>query len=985
MEHGDLAVRGNLIDLFPMGSTHPFRIDLDDEVVDAIRIFDPESQRTLEKRAEVKLLPAREFPLDAEAIQRFRLNFRRRFDVDPGACPLYRDLSNAIAPGGTEAFLPLFFDEALATLFDYLPDATPVYVLDGWRERMTAFLDDAARRYEQRRHDRTHPVLTPEEIWLDAAAFDTALKSHGPRAPPPAPGQASGHGATPPPLAIEARQTRPAEALENFLVAFAGRVLFTAESAGRREVLRELLARHGIHPAPVAGWSEFLDSGERACLTIAPLESGLVLDGAGIAVIAESQLTGERVRTPRRRRDLRDTDAVVRSLAELHTGAPVVHADYGVGRYVGLERLTAGGMEGEYLTIAYANDDRLYVPVTQLHRVSRYTGISPEEAPLHRLGGDEWKKARSKAAERARDVAAELLELQARRLATPGEALTIDTTESRAFAAGFPFEETPDQQSAIDAVIADLAVPRPMDRVVCGDVGFGKTEVAMRAAFVAALAGRQVAVLVPTTLLATQHHDNFRDRFADWPLRIECLSRFRSRKEQTAILADLAAGKVDIVIGTHRLLQEDVRIPRLGLLIIDEEHRFGVRHKERLRRFRAQVHLLTLTATPIPRTLSMSLAGLRELSIIATPPAHRHPIQTFVTEWDDALVTEACQREIRRGGQVYFLHNDLETIARLAERVEKLVPEAVVGIAHGQLPERQLERVMLDFHHRRFNVLVCSTIIESGIDVPTANTILIDRADRLGLAQLHQLRGRVGRSHHRAFCFLIIPPREILSADAAKRIEAVESMEDLGAGFVLATHDLEIRGAGELLGEEQSGQIEEIGFALYSELLERAIQALRAGKEPPREIGAEGATEVELGIPVLLPDDYLPDVHARLVLYKRIAAAPDDAALDELKAEIIDRFGPLPVATGNLLAVTALRLAAERLGIRRIDGDRQSVRLAFRPEPLIDTRALIRLIQTEPKRYRLDGKDRLRMTLDAETDAPARIDAARGLMERLTA
>ena len=647
----------------------------------------------------------------------------------------------------------------------------------------------------------------------------------------------------------------------------------------------------------------------------------------------------------------------------------MVHEDHGVGRYLGLQKLTVGGNEAEFLALEYASGDKLYVPVSALHLISRYTGTDPEHAPLHRLGSEQWERARRKAAQKAYDVAAELLEVQARRAANRRDPITLDAEAYRSFAAQFPFEETPDQLQTIEAVIQDLTSPNPMDRVVCGDVGFGKTEVAMRAAFVAAHAGRQAAVLVPTTLLAQQHHQNFRDRFADWPIRVDVLSRMHGSKQQKAVMEGLASGQVDVVIATHKLLGSDIRFHNLGLVVIDEEHRFGVRHKEKLKNLRAEVDILTLTATPIPRTLNMSMAGLRDLSIIATPPVERAAVRTFVSEWDDALIVEACQREIKRGGQVFFLHNEVQTIERMAHRIEELVPQGRVLVAHGQMPERALEQTMLDFYHRRANILVCSTIIESGIDIPTANTIIINRADRLGLAQLHQLRGRVGRSHHRAYAYLLAPPREAITPDAAKRLEAIESLGELGSGFTLATNDLEIRGAGELLGAEQSGHIQEVGFSLYQDLLDRAVKALKRGDLPDLTKGPQHGAEVDLGIPALLPDTFVPDVDMRLILYKRIANAEDENGLRELQVELIDRFGLLPEPTRHLFEVTQAKLRANTLGIRKLDAGPKGIRIQFQPQPAVAPEIIIDLIQKQPDRFRLEGQDTLRCLIPSETPA----------------
>jgi transcription-repair coupling factor (superfamily II helicase) len=785
-------------------------------------------------------------------------------------------------------------------------------------------------------------------------------------------------------VAFQARSSQPAAALQRFLSEQPQRVLFIAESAGRRELLQASLQDLQIRPKVFDSWHAFLAGDETIGLCVAPLEQGLWLTEAGIALITETQLYGERVRQERRRRKVsQDPDQIVRNLTELNIGAPVVHEDHGVGRYLGLQTLEVGGMTTEFLALEYARGDKLYVPVSSLHLISRYAGASPENAPLHRLGGDQWEKTKRKAAKQIRDVAAELLEIYARRAARQGIAFPTPDAEYQAFAASFEFEETPDQQQTIEAVLSDMESPQPMDRVVCGDVGFGKTEVAMRAAFFASQGNRQVAVLVPTTLLAQQHYQNFTDRFADWPVKVESLSRFRSGAQQQKVINGLADGTIDIVVGTHKLLSEGIKFKNLGLVIIDEEHRFGVRHKERLKALRSEVDLLTLTATPIPRTLNMAMSGMRDLSIIATPPALRHPIKTFVSPWSDSLILEACQRELNRGGQIYFLHNEVKTIDNMAERLEALLPGIRLQVAHGQMRERQLEGIMRDFYHQRFSLLVCTTIVESGIDVPSANTIIINRADKLGLAQLHQIRGRVGRSHHRAYAYLLTPPASSMTSDAKKRLEAIESLEELGAGFTLATHDLEIRGAGELLGEEQSGQIQEIGFSLYTELLERAVAALKAGRQPQLDRPLDHGTEIELNIPALLPEDYLPDVHSRLVLYKRIASAANNEELRELQVEMIDRFGLLPEAAKNLFAITELKLRAHPLGIRKVEAGPKGARLLFEESPNVDPGKLIALIQSRPNTYRLDGGDKLRYIADLE--APERrVERIHHLLDTLT-
>ncbi|HPQ96462.1 MAG TPA: transcription-repair coupling factor, partial [Thiolinea sp.] len=770
-----------------------------------------------------------------------------------------------------------------------------------------------------------------------------------------------------PSLLINARHAEPLGLLRQFMLELKGRLLLTAESPGRREALLGLLRDNQLQPELVDSWQAFLDSSNPLAITVTALDQGFWYPDSHTAVVPESLLHGEQVQQRRRRtRTTRDADAIIRNLTDLSEGAPVVHEEHGVGRYLGMQTIDAGGTQSEYLTLEYAGGDRLYVPVAALHLISRYTGMAPEHAPLHRLGTDTWDKSRKKAAEKARDVAAELLEIHARRAAQKGQSLGLDAMDYRLFASAFPFEETPDQALAIEAVIADLRSEQPMDRVVCGDVGFGKTEVAMRAAFVAANDGRQVAMIAPTTLLVQQHYNNFLDRFADWPFRIESLSRFKTPAQLRKVLDELAGGRIDIVIGTHKLLQNDVAFKNLGLVIVDEEHRFGVRDKERLKKLRANVDILTMTATPIPRTLNMSLSGLRDLSIIATPPVQRHAIKTFVTEWNRSLLQEACAREIARGGQVYVLHNEVKSIERMARDLQEILPDAGIRFAHGQMRERELELIMQDFYHQRFQILVATTIIESGIDVPNANTIIINRADKLGLAQLHQLRGRVGRSHHRAYAYLVTPPLRGLTADARKRLEAIESLEDLGVGFTLATHDLEIRGAGELLGEDQSGQIQEVGFNLYNELLERAVKALRSGQLPDINRPLHPVTTVELGSPALIPESYLPDVHSRLILYKRIASAPDPEALGELQAEMIDRFGLLPPQCKALFATTRIKLAAQELGIRKLDMSAAGGRILFDEKPNIDPLKIIELIQKRPWCFKLDGQNKLRITKEIE-------------------
>ncbi|MCD1609134.1 transcription-repair coupling factor [Stutzerimonas kunmingensis] len=984
-EHGEFAVRGALIDLFPMGSPLPYRIDLFDDEIETLRTFDPENQRSIDKVESIRLLPAREFPLKKEAVTGFRARFRERFDVDFRRCPIYQDLSTGITPAGIEYYLPLFYEET-ATLFDYLPEDSQVFSLPGIEQAAEQFWSDVRNRYEERRVDPERPLLPPAELFMPVEDCFARLKLW-PRVVAsqqdvePGIGRERFTAQALPELAIEAKASEPLGKLRRFLDEYAGRVLFTAESAGRREVLLELLARLKLRPQEVEGWEEFLASQERLAITIAPLDEGLQLDD--VALVAESPLFGQRVMQRRRREKSRDGgENVIKNLTELREGSPVVHIDHGVGRYQGLVTLEIEGQAQEFLLLQYAEDAKLYVPVASLHLIARYTGSDDALAPLHRLGSETWQKAKRKAAEQVRDVAAELLDIYARRAAREGYAFKDPQVDYETFAAGFPFEETPDQQAAIDAVREDLLSAKPMDRLVCGDVGFGKTEVAMRAAFIAVHGGRQVGVLVPTTLLAQQHYNSFRDRFADWPVRVEVMSRFKSAKEVQSAIAELAEGKIDILIGTHKLLQDDVKFSNLGLVIIDEEHRFGVRQKEQLKALRSEVDILTLTATPIPRTLNMSIAGMRDLSIIATPPARRLSVRTFVMEQQNTVIKEALLRELLRGGQVYYLHNDVKTIEKCAADLQALVPEARVAIGHGQMRERDLEQVMSDFYHKRFNVLVASTIIETGIDVPSANTIIIERADKFGLAQLHQLRGRVGRSHHQAYAYLLTPTRKAMTDDAQKRLEAIANAQDLGAGFVLATHDLEIRGAGELLGEGQSGQIQAVGFTLYMEMLERAVKAIRKGEQPNLEQPLGGGPEINLRLAALIPEDYLPDVHARLILYKRIANAADEDGLKELQVEMIDRFGLLPEPTKNLVRLTLLKLQAEKLGITKIDAGPQGGRIEFSADTSVDPMVLIKLIQSQPNRYKFEGATLFKFQVPMERPEE-RFNTLEALLERL--
>lgn len=965
--HAEFAIRGAIIDIFPMGSNAPFRLELWDDEVDTIRTFDPETQLSLEKIEQIQLFPAHEFPFTDESIKQFRQAFREHFPNASSKNTLYVDVSKGITPNGIEYYLPLFV-ERTATLFDYLPKTTVLVLPEDFNQYSQSFCDEANQRYEQRKYDIERPLLKPELLFLSAQELAQIIDSFARIV------LQSSTDNNLPDLTIHNKQAEPAAALQQFVKAFSGKILFVAESAGRREALADKLRSYQISAKQVENWQGFLNSEVSPCLLVAPIDNGLLLQDCqsfrglavlkqnALAIITENQLSGEKVEQRRRRRKsaTRELENIINNLNELSIGSPVVHQDHGVGRYLGLQTLTVGGITNEFLMLEYANHDKLYVPVSALHVISRYTGMNPEDAPLHKLGGDQWQKLKKKAIERIHDVAAELLEIHAKRALKPGHAFAIDNEDYQAFADAFPFEETPDQQTAIDAILEDMASPQPMDRVVCGDVGFGKTEVSMRAAFIAVQNGKQVAVLVPTTLLAQQHYQNFQDRFADWPVRVEVLSRFVSAKQQKQLAEQLADGKIDIIIGTHALFAKDLKYKALGLVVIDEEHRFGVRQKEHFKKLRHELDMLTLTATPIPRTLNMAMAGLRDISIIASPPPNRHVIKTFICEWIDSQIQEACLREIKRGGQVFFLHNDVKSMDKMARDLSALIPEARIEIAHGQMPERTLENIMRDFYHQRFNLLLCSTIIESGIDIPSANTIVINRADKLGLAQLHQLRGRVGRSHHRAYAYFIVPPKSLMSKDAVKRLEAVEASGDLGAGFMLSSHDMEIRGAGELLGDEQSGQIQEIGFTLYSDLLERAVNALKSGKQPELDTPMNKGVEVDLQAAALIPEDYLPDVHLRLVLYKRISNTETAAELRELQIEMIDRFGLLPEQVKTLFSVTELKQEAEKLGIKKIEANAGGGRIIFTAQPTINTEQLINLIQTQAQVYKFDGADKLR-------------------------
>ena len=968
-EHGEFALRGAIFDIFPMGEDKPFRIELFDDEVETLRTFDPDTQRTADKIDQIRVLPAKEYPLHKEGQRHFRQNWYEFFETDPKLSSLYTDISQGIPPAGIEYYLPLFFGE-LSNLFDFLPESSLI-IHDGDIETAAKqFRDDVQLRYEDRRHDIRRPLVAPKDLFLNPDELFTALNQfprvqwYGDQAPDRA---GSEQYSTPDigDISINAQAEEPLTLLKAFLDQNKARILFCTESAGRREAVRELLQRIQIRPTELESWSDFATDDCPIGITIAPLDKGLVVSNDSgepeLVLISENQLFGQRIMQRRRRsKNKGNAENIIRDLTELKEGSPVVHLDHGIGRYIGLQTLEIDNQVNEFLMLEYAGDSKLYVPVSSLHLISRYGGDSEGGPALHKLGTEKWATAKRKAQEKIRDTAAELLDVYARREARVGFKFNKPDQDYERFAAAFPFEETPDQQTAIEAVIEDMTSRKPMDRLVCGDVGFGKTEVAMRAAFMAVQSGKQVAILVPTTLLAQQHYENFKDRFADWPVQVEVLSRFKSAKDTQLALDKMSDGKADIVIGTHKLLQKDIVFHELGLLMIDEEHRFGVQQKERIKSLRSEVDILTLTATPIPRTLNMAMASVRDLSIIATPPAKRLSVKTFVRQYDKPTVKEALLREILRGGQVYYLHNEVKNIEKAGRDIGELIPEARVGIAHGQMTERELETVMKDFYHKRINILVCTTIIETGIDIPSANTIIIDRADKFGLAQLHQLRGRVGRSHHQAYAYLLTPDGKKLSKDAVKRLDAIQSSQDLGAGFMLASHDLEIRGAGELLGEEQSGHIQGIGFSLYMEMLEQAVKSIQSGKNPNAEIPLQHGAEVNLHVPSLIPDDYLPDVNSRLTLYKRISNAKNDNDLRELQVEMIDRFGLLPEQVKNLFKVTALKLQLTPLGIQKLDAGAKSGRIEFGRETNIDPFRLIQIVQTRPATYKLEGGQALK-------------------------
>lgn len=977
-DHGEFAVRGSIMDIYASGQDQPIRIDLFDDEIESLKFFDPETQRTTESLKNFTVLPAKEFPLK-EGRSTFRDRYAESFPTaNPKKNPIYQDVLEGIATPGLEFYLPLFFDKKLmetqSILTTYLPKNCVVITNNEVEDELINFWKEVVRRYEDRRHNIDQPILPPEELFLMPHHVLQALNQF-PRILASAEAFEAKAGVLnlaaeqPPKLAVDPKKQQPFEVVKHYVDQAKHPILLVAESAGRRETLKDALRAVLGEIQTVESFAQFQKDQLQVAITSAPLDRGLLLTNQ-LSVISENQLYEHRVVQRRRKRQQEVSEEfLIRSLTELSIGAPVVHIDHGVGRYAGLTTLEIDQQDHEFLQLDYADGAKVYVPVTNLHLISRYSGGDPDLAPLHKLGTDTWSKAKRKALEQIHDVAAELLHIQARRQSKPGFAFEMDHTAYMQFASGFAYEETLDQANAIEATLHDMQLAKPMDRLVCGDVGFGKTEVAMRAAFVAVQNGKQVAVLVPTTLLAQQHYESFKDRFADTAVRIEVLSRFGSNKTHLKTIEDLAEGKVDIVVGTHKILQENIQFKNLGLMIVDEEHRFGVRDKERIKALRADVDMLTLTATPIPRTLNMAFSGMRDLSIIATPPARRLAVKTFVQEHTDDSIKEAILRELLRGGQVYLLHNEVETIERAAETIRHLVPEARVAVAHGQMRERELEQVMQQFYHKDYNVLVCSTIIETGIDVPNANTIIIERADKLGLAQLHQLRGRVGRSHHQAYAYLLVPSIKHLKGDAEKRLDAIQRASTLGAGFMLATEDLEIRGAGELLGEQQSGSMQAIGYSLYMEMLEKATKAIQKGKTPNFDAPLSLTAEINLHMPALIPDDYLGDVHQRLLFYKRISNTDTQEKLDNIRMELIDRFGIPPQPVKQLFSVHQIRLRAEQLGITKVDINSNGGYIEFSPDTPVQAISIIQLMQKNPTYYRMEGGQRLKVMVQlAEYD-----------------
>ncbi|MDG2420462.1 MAG: transcription-repair coupling factor [Gammaproteobacteria bacterium] len=963
-EHGEFAIRGSIIDIFPMGSIFPYRIDLFDDEIESLRTFNPETQRSIEKVNKIKLLPAREYPLNEQGISAFRNKFHEFFNVDPRQCPFYQDVSDGIHSPGLEYYLSLFH-ESLDSLFDYMPPNTIIVKLGNLKETGEKFWLDVENRYKDKLVDKYRPVLTPDKVFIGIDEALSLLKNYRQIELKTHNNAIDYDAFALPNLATNNRLANPFSALVEFLTKNDVRILFCTESPGRRETLTETLKNIGINPTAINHIDKFFESDETLGITVAPIDQATWLYREKIALITETQLFDGRVAQRRRRNSPEiNTDFIVKNLTELRIDDPVVHVDHGVGRYRGLKTITTDNEPAEFLVLEYANETKLYIPITSLNLISRYSGANEATAPLNHLGSDSWNKAKRKAAEKIYDVAAELLDIYSIRAAQKGYEHTLPKIDYDKFSASFKFEETADQESTINAVIDDMCSEKTMDRLVCGDVGFGKTEVAMRAAFIAVQNNKQVVILVPTTLLAQQHFESFKDRFADWPITVDVVSRFKSAAEQKDSFQNVVNGKTDVLIGTHKLLHSNIEYNNLGLLIVDEEHRFGVRQKAKINSLRANVDILTLTATPIPRTLNMALSGIRDLSLIVTPPAKRLSIKTFVREQQDSLIKEAVSREILRGGQVFYLHNEVKTIERSAQQLEELVPEARICVAHGQMAERDLERVMTDFYHKKYNILVCTTIIETGIDIPTANTIVINRADKFGLAQLHQLRGRVGRSHHQAYAYLLLPNHKLLSSDAKKRIEAIKSADSLGAGFNLASNDLEIRGAGELLGDEQSGHLQKIGFSLYTEMLEEAVEALKKGKSPRRDLDLDKSIELNLRIPALIPETYLPDVHNRLIMYKRISSSKSKGELRELQVEMIDRFGLLPEPLKRLFNLTQLKIKAKKFGIKKIDANVSAGRIEFKKKTNVDPLSIVDLVQNDPTHYKLIDANQLNFSHD---------------------
>ncbi|MBO9680098.1 MAG: transcription-repair coupling factor [Acidovorax sp.] len=989
---GEYAVRGGLIDLFPMGSLVPYRVDLFDDEIDSIRTFDPDSQRSLYPVPEVRLLPGREFPMDDEARAKFRGRWREMLEGDPTKSRIYKDMGNGVATAGIEYYLPLFFDDT-ATVFDYLGAEATVVLHGDLEPAFQRFWQDTRERFRLIQGDPERPALPPDSLFLSAEQFYQRAKDGAQLALRPGVPDVEDNAFAQalPDLSVVRGAEDPLARLQAHIRATPQRVLLLAESEGRRESLLDFLRASGVNPPAFDSLAEFEASAdEKVGIATAALTTGFAWAERGIDFVTETELfaAGPTTRRRKKQEQVSDVEALIKDLSELTLGDPVVHSQHGIGRYKGLINMDVGqkNPDGspacqEFLHLEYADKAVLYVPVSQLQLISRYTGVSADEAPLHKLGSGQWEKAKRKAAEQVRDSAAELLNIYARRAARQGHAFRYSPQDYEQFATDFGFEETADQNAAIHAVIQDMISPRPMDRLVCGDVGFGKTEVALRAAFVAVTGGKQVAFLAPTTLLAEQHYQTLVDRFSKWPIKVAEVSRFRSGKEITAAIKGLSDGTVDIVVGTHKLLSESTKFANLGLLIIDEEHRFGVRHKEQMKALRAEVDVLTLTATPIPRTLGMALEGLRDLSVIATAPQRRLAIKTFVRNEGTGVIREAVLRELKRGGQCYFLHNEVETIENRRQKLEEILPEARIAVAHGQMPERELERVMRDFVAQRYNILLCSTIIETGIDVPSANTIVISRADKFGLAQLHQLRGRVGRSHHQAYAYLMVPDTEGLTKQAAQRLDAIQQMEELGSGFYLAMHDLEIRGAGEVLGENQSGNMLEVGFQLYNEMLAEAVKSLKAGKEPDLLAPLSAATDINLHAPALLPDDYCGDVHLRLSFYKKLATARTNDQIDALLEEIVDRFGKLPPQAQTLIDVHRLRTLSQPYGVLKVDAAPGVIHITFKPQPPVDPMAIIHLIQKN-KHIKLAGNEKLRIER-ALPEASARAQMVRDVLRSL--